>query len=133
MSTQHTPGPWRVDPHDLYIFGPNSAMIFQMNDGEGDMPADAIGVVRGYGGGLPQEANAALIAASPDLLAALEALASQLDAIVDDDSYRGVFTFANVHGLVYRGPTWVRQLEAARHAIAKATVAPAPAAPGEGV
>jgi len=61
MSTGHTPGPWRYKPHSV---DSNYMLIFCSNDPhEGDN-------LRGYCG----EANARLIAASPDLYAVLKEL-----------------------------------------------------------
>jgi hypothetical protein len=51
---EHTPGPWHYDGQ-AYIFGPKTEMI---------------AMIRGTGEGLPEDANARLLAAAPDLLAA---------------------------------------------------------------
>ena len=53
---KHTKGPWKYDD-ELYIWGPNNEMIAEM---------------RGTGANLPQEANARLIAAAPDMLTLLD-------------------------------------------------------------
>lgn len=61
----HTPGPWEVDENDLMIFsaGGNGKRIADtMPHDEDDMPDDE------------WRANAVLIAAAPELLAALEAM-----------------------------------------------------------
>ncbi len=63
MRTTHTPGPWCLDPHQrpeepLAIFdGPNCGTLIATIPGDQDEPEN--------------EANAQLIAAAPDLLAAL--------------------------------------------------------------
>ena len=62
----HTPGPWHYKPH---VADSNYMLIFCSSDQhEGDN-------LRGYCG----EANARLIAAAPDLLAALKAILSEVD------------------------------------------------------
>jgi hypothetical protein len=56
----HTPGPWKLDEFNgNTIWGPYNEHI-----------AD----VRGYGAGLPQEANAQLLTASPEMLDSLRKL-----------------------------------------------------------
>lgn len=55
-TTQHTPGPWEHDgpPHNIIVWSsPENRICFLTSDG-------------------PTEANARLIAAAPDLLAALK-------------------------------------------------------------
>jgi hypothetical protein len=61
--SKHTPGPWSLHEHEsLFVVGPDGNMV-----ADTDMPAD-----RGYRS--PQcKANAKLIAAAPDLLAACKA------------------------------------------------------------
>lgn len=62
METKHTPGPWRYESTS----GSNYARIFlSADEGDGDN-------LRGYCG----EANARLIAAAPELLAAIQAMMS---------------------------------------------------------
>lgn len=65
MSGQHTPGPWRV-------FGATAE-----NGTSNEIHADGEFIARVFmnGNTLKREANARLIAAAPDLLAALEKLA----------------------------------------------------------
>ena len=75
MSAQHTPGPWEV--HTERSSGSGQPWIFQTAKGGGCertvFDGDAVDV-------WPlREANAALIAAAPDLLAALEAAESELE------------------------------------------------------
>lgn len=65
MNTKHTPGPWKLDPS----FDPITN-IFQQIAGGGFFVAT---VTHGNAKGREErEANARLIAAAPDLLAALE-------------------------------------------------------------
>jgi hypothetical protein len=78
----HTPGPWIYDIHDgtFYIF--TKADLEMVADGDPDKPG--IGRMRGVGRGASseeQEANARLIAAAPDMLAACKNL---IDAAVTD-------------------------------------------------
>lgn len=68
----HTPGPWRTDPnYYIYVWAADSKMV-------ADLPFEPeetfIARMRGVGRGATpaeQKANAHLIAAAPDLLAAL--------------------------------------------------------------
>ena len=62
MKTQHTPGPWTVD--NQYIHGPDGIRFL---------------AVAGDGAG---QANARLIASSPELLAELERTEASLTAIL---------------------------------------------------
>ncbi len=65
--TEHTPGPWHVsDPID------GRDIPYGIDDAKGHHLADVSD--NHYGNPLPVEANARLIAAAPDLLAALEAM-----------------------------------------------------------
>jgi hypothetical protein len=93
MSATHTPGPWRVNTDDLsssvygYVFSETGAICRVFLDGN------------------ECEANIRLIAATPDLIDALEALLS-----LDDDHQRG------------KGDEDVcQEVRMARAAIAKAT------------
>ena len=60
----HTPGPWAVDPKTLAVYAPDrhghAAAVRVAECGRTLLPADEI------------RANAALVAAAPDLLAALQ-------------------------------------------------------------
>lgn len=58
-----TPGPWRYDGH-AYIFGPKREMV---------------AMIRGTGENLPEEANARLIAAAPELLDELKRLKQEIN------------------------------------------------------
>lgn len=83
MNTQHTPGPWKLGALDITPFGTGfsigidaeshgelALVVWQMEEDKiDDRPS------------LECEANAKLIAASPELLEALEALIFSTDAI----------------------------------------------------
>lgn len=70
MTSQHTPGPWYVTPDACAVYE---------KDGLG-YRADTICHIVGH----PfTRANARLIAAAPDMLAALERAADELDSIMD--------------------------------------------------
>lgn len=86
--TNHTPGPWAANPDGLIHAGKNRLHIAQ---------AATIGM------GHAAAANARLIAAAPDLLAALQALEWAVD------------------GVAYIQEEYAEQVEKARAAIAKAT------------
>lgn len=45
---------------------------------------------------------------------ALSGLVAKLDAIEGDPGYASVFALAKLHGAEYHGPTWEREIEAAR-------------------
>lgn len=65
MESKHTPGPWEYDgpPHNIIVWSsPENRICFMTSDG-------------------PTEANARLIAAAPDLLAALKTLSAVYDGI----------------------------------------------------
>jgi len=65
MSAKHTPGPWRVFGYDI-----------------GTSPDETLAVVCAMDDNT-DDANAALIAAAPDLLAALQECAEYLDRYAD--------------------------------------------------
>ena len=93
MTKQHTPGPWHVEP------APNRVHFAVRNDG--------VHVVTGWREGA---ANARLIAAAPELLAALVAIV--VNARLTPDQRMGGATD------VYSVPT--DDIDAARAAITKA-------------
>jgi hypothetical protein len=69
MTTQHTPGPWRVGDAAHTIFGPKQS--------DGSL-AVTIASVAGNARMEDYRANARLIAAAPDLLAALKDITAKL-------------------------------------------------------
>jgi hypothetical protein len=101
MSTQHTPGPWTTFP---------KARLTVWSESTGCVVAGSIGART------PDEcdANAALIAAAPDLLARLESLLFDLDAIgyADEDDEVSGAECVDVCS---------QHIESIRAAIAKAT------------
>ena len=84
----HTPGPWTVDPKTLAIYAPDrhghAAAVRVAECGRTLLPAAEIA------------ANAALIAAAPDLLAALQALVGEADLgeIDNEDNARLLLDWA---------------------------------------
>jgi hypothetical protein len=103
MSAKHTPGPWSYDPASFWkrpglrgfkVYGPDSKSIAAYSSA-GNRNAEE------------QEANARLIAAAPDLLAALRELIETAER------------FADLRGSTDQKALWA-DLEAARIAIAKA-------------
>jgi len=56
---------------------------------------------------------------------ALENLVKKLEDIEKNDSFKGVWVMAHVHGYVYTGPSWTFELEAAQALLTQ----PAPEAP----
>lgn len=74
MGTKHTAGPWRIDGCEIRNpSGPNDLLI---SHGNGDTFSPLIAQVHQDEGRLPARANAHLIAAAPDMLAALQELVS---------------------------------------------------------
>ena len=73
----HTPGPWTVDPRTLAVYAPDrhghAAAVRVAECGRTLLPAAEI------------HANAALVAAAPDLLAALQWALSQIEDSLDPD------------------------------------------------
>ncbi len=95
MNTKHTPGPWKYDETWALIHAEHGSEIA------------AVHAARGTRG--EAQANAHLIAAAPDLLAALEAFADNVSD--DEDDYPD-----------YEAYKQTKRLEKqAREAIAKAT------------
>ena len=90
MSAQHTPGPWHVDLYDA--------------TGVDDVDGYRIAIT-GFGEDDTDQANARLIAAAPDMLAALRELVRKAD-------------FGEPV------PDWLNVWDEARAAIAKATESP---------
>ena len=84
----HTPGPWTVDPKTFAVYAPDrhghAAAVRVAQRGLAPLPAAEIA------------ANAALMAAAPDLLAALQALVGEADLgeIDQDDGTRALLAQA---------------------------------------
>jgi hypothetical protein len=72
MTTKHTPGPWTVTRHDDLPIG-------NIHHGPHKPGEVSVGAVSMRGNGT-DEANARLIAAAPDLLAALSLMVDAYDA-----------------------------------------------------
>ena len=100
----HTPGPWRVGEkrHDYDI-------VIRNRENHPVTMTCYAGYTRRTG-----DANTRLIAAAPELLAALE----QALAVIGSDEMRLACEMADLHGMPYRGPTGDRA--AMRNLIAKA-------------
>lgn len=103
----HTPGPWRVgekrhDYADIVI------RVIRNRENHPVTMTCYAGYTRRTG-----DANARLIAAAPELLAALE----QALAVIGSDEMRAACDMADLHGMPYRGPTVDRA--AMRNLIAK--------------
>ena len=94
---EHTPGPWRVRYHK------------SVPDQVAAVMSDHELICAIYG-----EANARLIAAAPELLAALE----QALAVIGSDEMRAACQLADLHGMTYSGPTV--DMTTMRNLIAKA-------------
>ncbi len=71
MKTKHTPGPWEIGPQEF-----SRVKVYEKQQGSRRIVADCdLNELREMIGYRPEaEANARLIAAAPDLLAAVEAL-----------------------------------------------------------
>ena len=116
----HTPGPWRyaeTSGRDGGQLTPESVTVFSLSDAE-------LAPCRAYGDTLEQMwANARLIAAAPDLLAALKRIRDARDYFVREGVYP-----EKIH-IQYHGcfDDWAADLADAaieRAAIARATVPP---------
>lgn len=70
MTDQHTPGPWRVGDYET-----GGLCIFGTTQGRYGPTTVTVARVTRVGYSMPTEVNARLIAAAPDLLAALERFA----------------------------------------------------------
>lgn len=97
MNTTHSPSPWEIDWHTCTMDSDDVALAKQMGDAGakvGDVmwrAAKSIGPIQiehnhwtGYTLGVGEE-DAALIAAAPDLLAALEGMVAHCDLFPDAD------------------------------------------------
>ena len=84
---EHTPGPWRSD--SPYVSAPSGEHRKIVADCDQYFSDDEC------------EANIRLIAAAPELLAALE----QALAVIGSDEMRAACQLADLHGMTYSGPT----------------------------
>ena len=98
MTIKHTPGPWQINNFDP----------FQVCDADGEARGCAAIAVM-HGTAKEKRANARLIAAAPELLAALECLLGDIE--------QDMLTDRGAHRMVKSG----KRVEQARAAIAKAT------------
>ena len=117
---EHTPGPWRSDlPYVSAPSGEHRKIVADCDHYFSDDECE-------YLSDDECEANARLIAAAPELLAALE----QALAVIGSDAMRLVCDMADLHGMPYRGPTVDRA--AMRNLIAKARGEADPTSEDEG-
>ena len=79
MRTKHTPGPWKYAPH----LCSDGYRVFVPHEADNDQH-DAIADLETWQTPEETEANACLIAAAPDLLAACEKLADHMDFMPTD-------------------------------------------------
>lgn len=100
MKAQHTPGPWQIQRGVPIGFGlvASAGLRQKIVSAEGVSDSEA-------------DANARLIAAAPDLLAALQAI---------EDDLSGVISVAAIDGQIERLPSLKAARDLARAAIAKA-------------
>jgi hypothetical protein len=89
---KHTPGPWKV------YTAKNGGKIIGIGDAEGGGVTDPNFAL--WRAGKEQQANARLIAAAPDLLAALEGMMALLDAgsLYEPQAYAARAAIAKARG-----------------------------------
>ena len=117
---EHTPGPWRSDsPYVSAPSGEHRKIVADCDQYFSDDECE-------YLSDDECEANIRLIAAAPELLAALE----QALAVIGSDEMRAACDMADLHGMPYRGPTVDRA--AMRNLIAKARGEADPTSEDEG-
>ena len=91
----HTPGPWRSDsPYVSAPSGEHRKIVADCDQYFSDDECE-------YLSDDECEANIRLIAAAPELLAALE----QALAVIGSDEMRAACQLADLHGMTYSGPT----------------------------
>lgn len=105
MSTEHTPGPWHVTADYCGALAVNDHLQFPS-----EFPVALIG-----GPLADKRANARLIAAAPDLLAALERVENRLTMAA-----RAFYGAGRAKDLRAALDNWIADAETARAAIAKA-------------
>lgn len=116
MNTQHTPGPWRYDREKSRIVSESAFEDWSLDKDVSDEPVP-ISVVdlMGAMGGADTQADARLIAAAPDLLAALEEAGSIIDALWSNSAARSEYGWDKSDGASF---------EKIRAAICRATGTP---------
>ena len=82
-NTKHTPGPWAISRHATPEYAPQCGVYSEADDAGRDLA-----IAKGSNA----EANAALIAAAPELLEAANLLRQARDAMLDErlDDLRGI-------------------------------------------
>ncbi len=93
MRRLHTPGPWTVR-HRCVGKSP-------YDDESCGLGLEVDGPPEPLRGRFARAADAHLVAAAPELLAALE----QALAVIDSDELKGACQVADIHGMPYGGPT----------------------------
>lgn len=101
MTTSHTPGPWIIEPHDGY-------QLIRADDGHGPFARVEMRKTK-TNNTTELYHNAALIAAAPDMLAALKALTADVQQDIDAGRIKAAKT-----------SRYMRDIAAARAAIARA-------------
>ena len=85
--TKFTPGPWEYYAYLVYAPGPNGANICAISEPRATTAVQYTRVAIGSPDSAEVVANATLIAAAPDLYAALAALIEHTDAMERSDFY----------------------------------------------
>lgn len=110
METKHTPGPWRMNGEigadESKGIAPHLA-FYSIRDAKNDYIASTWGD--------PNEANARLIAAAPEMLEAAKAVTGMLELFIDEQQIKEA-----ADGCARRVEEGAAKLEALRAAIAKA-------------
>jgi hypothetical protein len=111
MSTQHTPGPWKVDePHQVLAESVGEYVAITQAEEWNALPRDQV------------EANARLIAAAPDLLEALQEVVKLANQAHDHwDNDRDAKVGKILLALSGHMPRYDKRIDAIHAAIAKAT------------
>jgi hypothetical protein len=94
MTTKHTPGPWRTT-RKLGYSGHAAAEYYIYAENTNDGRSLAVAHIK-KSTVQPMEANARLIAAAPDLLAALQALLAVSSACSDEETEAVIYARAAI-------------------------------------
>jgi hypothetical protein len=89
VEMKHTPGPWRIVPGDDYMVASSAYPSEKVSPVVRDNIGPFVALIGNQSGDCG-EANAQLIAAAPDMLAALKAIAEPLEGIRDDQASHGL-------------------------------------------